>query len=80
MRSVFVGAAYRAELAALLDRYKQLALDALDAGRSVTLHVDPHREEIGPEFFGGQFVHDVVYKGWTFGLSIDQYPKTGEGR
>lgn len=78
MNTFFVQPGYpggKAELEKCLQNFVKSVLDSYDAGMAVSLHTHNSVQEVGPEFLFGQLVHDFRHTGWTFGVSVGEYPR-----
>ena len=69
---------HRDQLIKILDNFKESALRVLDQGGSVTVHTHHSLKEM---VFGPiEVASDFLYTGWSFGLSIGDFPRGGRIR
>lgn len=62
---------YRQKLKDLLDEWKDKVVEAYDRGEKVSLHVHQEMNCFGdPDVF-----FEMIYQGWTFGVSVGDFPK-----
>lgn len=64
-------ATHRAKLDSLLGELHRKVLEAFDRGEKVSVHL--HQEETC--FGDPELLFDMIYQGWTFGVSVGDYPK-----
>lgn len=60
----------RAALEKLLDQHKKMVMEAYDKGESINIH---SHQQIKPFGCVG-LIEEFIFQGWTFGVSIGQYP------
>jgi hypothetical protein len=58
-------------LDSLLGELHRKVLEAFDRGEKVSVHL--HQEETC--FGDPELLFDMIYQGWTFGVSVGDYPK-----
>jgi hypothetical protein len=63
--------AHRQKLKDMLDELKEKVVSAYDRGEKVSVHL--HQEKTA--FGDPDLLFDMIYQGWTFGLSVGDYPK-----